>query len=344
MSNEIQQLHRNAYKSYGVILGDGFILFTKTWLKIIVPMALFAIISIIVKDLIMADINWYQIQLANQVSVILNIDPASMTNADLQILIQYLALIIGMLVLESIIGAFFTVLAMCLVSSYLLKKLQGLEVNFFQELKSSFNSRLFIVLVILGIVVPLGLFLLIPAIILFKLYIFSIFTYSDKSIEKPLKEARIMAKKTFWKTIGIFLISFGIPFMINFFIFHPILDSVLPFSVSWYDPVTRNYLMIILSDILYSLINILLTPLFICLLASFYNSLKARKAVAYSYQTEPVQTRYRTPVDVPLKLPQNQTIQTHKFETGMYCPYCGFFMEKRLEKCPHCNESLNFEF
>ncbi|MFX1527313.1 MAG: hypothetical protein ACFFB4_07045 [Promethearchaeota archaeon] len=343
MSDEMQQLHRSAYKSYSVILGDGFILFTKSWLTIIVPMTFLSIISIIIQSLIITDMNWNFTLMTSEVEIILNKDPTSITNADLQVLLRYLSLYIGIIVLQSLIGAFFTVLAMCSVSSYLLKKLKGLDVKFFQEVKTSFNSKLFIVLVLLGVVVPLGTTLLIPGLILFKLYIFSLFTYNDENIIKPLKESRFIAKKTFWKTIGIFLIAFGVPFLINFFVYHPIFYFVFPNRASWYDPATRNYLMIILYNFLYQLTDILLAPLFICLLASFYTSLKSRSAIVYRYQTEPIQTRYRSSESEAAK-PKEQNTQGYKFDSGLYCPYCGFFMETKLERCPQCKESLDFQF
>jgi len=348
MSEDIEQLHRFAYKTFREILTDGYILFAKNWLKIIVPMALFLVISIIIKDLLLPDLIWNQYLITSEVEIILNKDPYSITNADIQVLLRYLSLSLGMITIDSIIGASFTVLAMCSVSSYLLKKYKGLDVNFFQELKASFSSKLFIVLVLIGFVVPLGTFLLIPGIILFKLYIFSIFTYHDKNIEKPLKEARIIAKGALWKLLGIFLITFGIPFAINLFIFQPLMDLALPISNatynSWYNPITRNYPMIILYDLLYQLINILLAPLFICFLTAFYRSLKAKKTIAYQYQMEPLQTQYRNLEVSTSDLPKDQTSQKNKFESGLYCPYCGFFMEKKLERCPHCNESLDFEF
>lgn len=347
MSEDIQQLHRFAYKTFREILTDGYILFAKNWLKIIVPMALFSVISIIIKDLILPDLIWNQYLITSEVEIILNKDPYSITNADLQVLLRYLSLTFGMVIIDFIIGAFFTVLAMCSVSTYLLKKYKGLDVNFFQELKASFNSKLFIVLIIIGLVVPLGTILLIPGIILFKLFIFSIFTYRDEKIEKPLKEAKIIAKGSLWKLLGIFLITFGIPFIINLFIFQPLLDFAVSNATytSWYDPITRNYLMIILYDLLYQLINILLIPLFVCFLTAFYRSLEAKKTIAYQYQIQPLQTRYRNlDVEKYKELPGDQINQKYKFESGLYCPYCGFFMEKKPERCPHCNESLDFEF
>ena len=352
MSEDIQTLQRFAYKSFGGVLSDGYVLFAKNWLKIIGPIAFFAIISIILKNLLLPDLVWNLNLLEPQVSVILNKDPNSITDADMQILLRFAALFFGSFILQGIIGASFTVIAMCSVSSYLLKKYKGIDVDFIKEFKLSFNSKLFIVLLLIGIIVPLGIFLLyIPSIIIFGFYIFSIFTYKNQ--KKSIKEARSIAKGSFWKIIGVFFIPIIIIFTINF-IFQMFLDFIIPIDEitysSWYNPSSRNYGMIILYDFLYNnFVNILLGPLFICFLTVLYTSSKAKKVAISQYREQPVSPgyRYSEPVTSRLYSDEMETEKPrldHKFNSGLYCPFCGKFMDKKLEKCPYCNEPLDFSF
>jgi len=102
MSEDIQTLQRFAYKSFGGVLSDGYVLFAKNWLKIIGPMAFFSIISIILKNLLLPDLVWNLNLLEPQVNAILNkydIDPNSITGADIQILLRFIALFFGSLIL-----------------------------------------------------------------------------------------------------------------------------------------------------------------------------------------------------------------------------------------------------
>ena len=149
--------------------------------------------------------------------------------------------------------------------------------------------------------------------------------------DHPLKEARTLAKGSFWKIIGLFLISSTIIWISTFF-FQMLIDAVLPITeityLSWYNPVSRNYGMIILYDLLYNqLINILLGSLFMCFLTSLFTSIKAKRAIKSEYSKPIVRTATK-----------------EMFETGIYCPFCGKFMNMKYEKCPQCNEPLNFNF
>ncbi len=353
MSEDIQTYQRFAYKSFGGVLSDGYVLFAKNWLKIIGPIAFFAIISIILKNLLLPDLVWNLKLLEPQVNVILNKDPNSVTSAEFQVLLSYFSFLIGISVLDSIIGAFFTVIAMCSISNYLFKRYIGIDTNINKELKSTFNPRLIIVALLIGIVVPLTFLLIIPGLILFGYFIFSVFTYHNNNGKNPLKEARFIEKGSFWKIIGVFFLSSIVIWIITLF-FQMFLDFIIPIDeityLSWYNPSSRNYGMIILYDFLYNnFFNILLGPLFICFLTVLYTSSKAKKVAISQYREQPVSVKYRYSEPVPSRL-YSDKIETekprvgHKFNSGFYCPFCGKFMEKKLEKCPHCNEPLDFSF
>ncbi|MFX1296948.1 MAG: hypothetical protein ACFFD2_19100 [Promethearchaeota archaeon] len=353
MSEDIQTLQRFAYKSFGGVLSDGYVLFAKNWLKIIGPIAFFSIISIILKNLLLTDLVWNLNLLEPQVNVILNKDPNSVTNAEFQVVLSYISFLIGSFVLNSVIGAFFTVIAMCSISNYLFKRYRGIDTNFNKELKLSFNSKLIIVALLIGIVVPLTFLLLIPGLILFGYFIFSVFTYHNENGKNALKEARFIKKGSFWKIIGVFIISSIIIWIITL-MFQMFLDFIIPIDdityLSWYNPSSRNYGMIILYDFLYNnVFNILLGPLFICFLTVLYTSSKAKKVVISQYREQPISTEYRysEPETSRLfsdKMKTEEPRLDHKYNSGLYCPFCGKFMEKKLDKCPYCNEPLDFSF
>ncbi|MFX1269722.1 MAG: hypothetical protein ACFFAK_17315 [Promethearchaeota archaeon] len=356
MSEDIQTLQRFAYKSFGGVLSDGYVLFAKNWLKIIGPIAFFSIISIILKNILLPDLVWNLNLLESQVNAILNkftIDPNSVTNAEFQIVLSYFSLLIVIFLLDSVIGAFFTVIAMCAVSNYLFKRYRGIDTNFNKELKLTFNSKLIIVALLIGVIVPLTFLLIIPGLILFGYFIFSVFTYHNDNGKNPLKEARFIKKGSFWKIIGVFIIS-SITIWIITLTFQMILDFIIPIDEitysSWYNPSSRNYGMIILYDFLYNnFFNILLGPLFICFLTVLYTSSKAKKVVISQYREQPISTEYRysEPETSRLfsdKMKTEEPRLDHKYNSGLYCPFCGKFMEKKLDKCPYCNEPLDFSF
>jgi hypothetical protein len=201
-----------------------------------------------------------------------------------------------------------------------------------------------------GIFVPFGtLLLFIPSIIIFGFYIFIFFTYRDKSIEKPLREARTLSRGNFWKIVGIFIlisimisiINFGYQFLVsyawNF-------DSAT--YTSWFNPNTRNFLMIILDDIIYyQMINIIFSPLFICILTPLYTSIRAKRELGYTHQKgyRAMQQRYAQMTRSSSINQQFSQGDSNQDEQGFYCPFCGFYMPTKLKYCGNCGEALNFE-
>ena len=175
---------------------------------------------------------------------------------------------------------------MCLVSNYLFTKFSGSPSNFFTEVKKAFKGKLLLVILLLGVGISIGSFLLfIPSIIIFGFFIFYIFTYHSEEGIQPLKEARKVARGAFWKIIGIFILCNIVIFICDF-IFQLFADPFLLqiSDSSWYNPSTRNYSLIILYDLLYNIPEFLLAPLFICLLTSLYVSLKNKGEQQIQYQ------------------------------------------------------------
>jgi len=86
--------------------------------------------------------------------------------------------------------------------------------------------------------------------------------------------------------------------------------------------------MIILYQILLNLANILLAPLFICLLTVIFASLKAKKDLGVKYQRS-----YYSVREEPTLISQN--------EGRFYCPYCGVLIHSLKKFCPRCGENLS---
>lgn len=350
-----------ANRRFSDIILDGLKLFFQNYGTLILPLAFFQVLLIILDIFILTDLKWYIDSIGLNLSEILEkfTDEVTLTESEWNLLTSFLFLNIGLLFLENLIGAIIITLAMCSVSSYILKRHLHIETRFIESFKSAFNKKIFLVILIIGICIPLGsLLFFIPAIIIFGFYIFLVFTYNMEDIENPISEARSIAKGNFWKIIGIFIFNFIFIFIFSF-IFNSIIDLFLnPSSDTflynynlWLDPSTRNYGMIILYQILVNLVDILLAPLFICLLTSLFTSLKAKKDLGFSYQRQylPVREPYEKTYSQPMGLAQildesieEGTTTKLQFEGEFYCPFCGYRINTPKKFCPNCGENFSF--
>ena len=336
MSRESQELTRIAKKSYGESISDGFRLFGKNWSKIIVPLTLFYVIYLLLKTFLLADLNWQGYVFGD---ILGTMDPSNLTEADVAQLLSFLLIGLIAISIDSIIYSLFTALAMSSVSIYLYKKYLNLDTDFVQDIKKSFNSKLFVVLAILGLGFPLGIwFLLVPGITIFGLYICSVFTYQFENIDKPIKQARKITKGAFWKIIGVFVISsliIRVISMIFGFFLNLVWHVDAPTLASWYNPASRRYDMLFLNEFLNNLVSIILGPLFICLLTTLFASLKVRFDLGYRRGYYQVSTEsYRT---------EQVQDQPEHADSGLYCPVCRYHMGIKFKFCPNCGVSLDFK-
>jgi hypothetical protein len=344
MSDDYQDLRRFANLRFSQLLKDGFRLFAKSWLRLILVFALLLLISIIIGDLLIIDLNWRYYQIAPLVEAI---DSTSMTQSDMNLITESFILSYLIPLIPSILGAIFTALAMGITAIRLYREYKGHNGKLIEGLKSSFNKNILIILILFGLIVPLGAILVyIPSIIILGFYVLIFFTYRDTSIESPLKEARNFSRGNFWKIIGIFFISALIPYSLNI-IYQSIFGIFLNFDtatvISWYNPATRNYLMIFFADIFYyQLMSIIFSPLFICLLTPLYTSLKARKQLGYSYQKDSYTMQQHYTELSTSSTETQEDLYPHKDE-DFFCPFCGFHMPKKIKYCPNCGESLDLE-
>lgn len=313
------------------IITKGFTLFYQNYGKIILPLAFFQVILIVLDILLLTDVRWHLQNLSLSASDIMEkfINNITLTESEWNTLATFLILNVVSLFFQNLIGAIVTTIAMCSVSNFLFNTYIGTETNFRDSFKSAFNKKIFLVILLIGVCIPLGsLMLFVPAILLFGFFIFLVFTYNMKEVEHPVSEARRISKGNLWKIFGIFIFNFVFIF-ISSFIFELILDIFLnPIPDSWLAPSTRNYGMIILYHILINLVDIILAPLFICLLTVLFASLKTKKDFGFAYQTQHIISEER---------PHQPQI-----EDNFYCPFCGHPMKVPKKFCPNCGEKFSF--
>ena len=321
-------------KRFSDILSDGFKLFLRYYKALILPLAIFQILVITFNIFLLTDLKVYLDSLGISFLDILDKlgENTPLTGGDWNLFSLFFLLNFVLIFLQNLIGAIIITIAMCSVSNFLYNKQMQIDINFFSSFKSAFNKKILIVILILGIFLPLGsLLLMFPSIIIFAFFIFLVFTYNIEGAGKPLSEARNIAKGAFWKISGVFIFNFIFIFVASS-IYNTVLNLFLNtgsaiFSLNynlWLS--TRNYPMLILYQILINLIEIILAPLFICLLTSLFVTLKARKDLGLKYQ------RTRDPIHTGLieELPR------------IYCPYCGVLIPSVKKFCPRCGENLSF--
>jgi hypothetical protein len=253
-------------------------------------------------------------------------------------MMNYLMSSLGLAILELLISNIFTVLALCSVASFLYKYYNYQDTSLREGIKGAFNKKMIPILLLLGLGIPLGVFtLFITSIIIFGFFIFSIYTYQLNDNENPLKSARAYSKGSFWRIIGVLVISSLITAVINY-IYQLIFDFAWPVDsltrMNWYNPSSRRLDLLILYGLAQNLVPLLLEPLFICLLTPVFTSAVVKNHLRYGIRAEP-QIRYPS-MNRSLKEPQYS-------DKGIYCPFCGNFMEFKLNYCPNCGEKLNFE-
>ncbi len=345
-----------AGKSFNESLADGFKLFYKNYGKLILPLAFFQILLIVLDTLILTDFKWYVESIGiNVADIFTDLSDTSLIAEELNALTTYLLMSLVLLFLQNLIGAIIITIAMCSVSNYTYQKYMGEDVSFKESFKSAFNKKIFIVLIILGFFLSLSsLLLFIPAIIVFGFFIFLVFTYNYEDTN-PIKEAKRISKGAFSKVIGVFVVNFIFIYVVSFIYISSIsafldIDSVYSQANinSWNDPATRNFGMIILYQLILSIVDILLAPLFICLLTTLFASLKARKDLGYypkkGYYQESYPRREQESFEftgnLDTTLQPNIPVKDWTKER-FYCPFCGYLITSPKKFCPKCGESLD---
>lgn len=333
MSDSYPNLNKSSNKRFSEVLSEGFLLFGKNWLTLIVPFGLLFIVSLVIKNLILVDLEWQLITITPTVEAILEGDPYLITNEQLNILFRYLIVGFSAIFLDGFFPTVFNVISMCLVSNYLYLKFIGKDIKLITELKKALNWRILLVILLLGVGFSIGYILLfIPGILLFAFFIFYIFTYSSDDSERPIKDARNLAKGEFWKIVAIFFIYNLIIYVCNS-IYNMIIVNFVEINPLWYYPSTRDYGSIILYDFIPNIVPFLLTPLLVCFLTSMYANLKTRKEQYLQHQTS-----YQ-------EAPQSYDTSGKEIMSGpgIFCPFCGKPMRVKFKFCMHCGEKLDFE-
>lgn len=340
MEEDPKRLVYLANKKYSEVIGEGFKLFAKNYRYLILPFAIFGVLTIFLKILLLTEFELYINDLGRSISERLRppTDISEFIESEFFLIVQYLFLNFLLLIFQALIGGpvggIITTIAMCSVSTFLLKKHLNEEVYFVSSFKSSFNKRMLLVILVIGIGFPLGMFFLfIPSIIIYNFFIFLVFTYNMKDVENPISEARLIAKGAFWKLIGIIIINSILIATVSF-IYKLIIDFVIDLSIINISS-TRNYGMKFLYQLLYSITDIIFAPLLICLLTCFFSKLKAQKDLDSKFikryyparkQAEPYKELAR--VEIPLE------------GEAIYCSFCGHLIKTPEKFCPNCGELL----
>jgi len=333
MSDNYPKLNSYSSKRFKDIIAEGFYLFGKNWLTLILPIGLFFIVSLIIKNLLIVELEWQLITITPAFNAILEGDSFVLTPTEVEIMLRFMVVGLSSIFLDSLVSTVFTVIPLCLVSNYLYNKFIGKPTSLISELKKALNGKLFLVLLLLGVVFSVGWVLFVPGIILFGFYIFYIFTYHSEDSEHPIKEARHVAKGEFWKIIGVF-IFYNLIIILCGNIYHSIIENFVVFyNPIFYNPLTRDYGAIILFDFIYKIVPFLFSPLLICLLTALFVDLKKKKEQLLQHKLSYQET------------PQSYKVSSYEAVSGsgLYCPFCGNFMRRKFDFCLHCGEKLNFE-
>jgi len=341
MSDDPAELSRIVNKTFGNLITDGFSLFLKNWVKIIFPIGLIYVISLILRELIFVELQWNLTLLELTVAPLLDADPSTITEEDLQLMMDYLFSSMGVGLLSQVIADLFTTLGLCSVAYFLYRSYLNQDPNLIKDMKRAFNKKMIPVLLVLGIGIPLGvLTLFIVSIVILGFFLFSVYTYQLDDVEQPLKKARLYAKGAFWKIIGALFVASLISMVINLayqFFFDLIWPVDAATLISWTNPLTRRLDLLILYQLSSNLVLILLEPLFICLLTPIFVSMRAKNQLGY-------QVRYESQFSERSQEGFVSSIREPEYaDKGIYCPFCGHFMEFKLNFCPVCGEKLNFE-
>jgi hypothetical protein len=329
---------RGSNRQFLDILLDGITFFKDSYAKIILPLFFLALIPIVLTTFLLPDLLYQESLLTGQANTILDqiIETGEMPSQEnYDILIQYFALFIGNMIFQLLIDNIFTIFSFCLVGYYLYQTYLNRDVDLWESMKKRVNFNLLLVIFILGIGFPFGLiFLLIPGILIFGYFIFSIFTYSADEFDNSILTARTIAKGSFLRIIGIAVLSLIITAMINL-PYTLLLDVIWPVNnttyISWLNPVTRNYFMLLLYSLSFQLVNILLTPLMLCLLTPLF---------AHNLQEKGIITGVSESSGWKAKARSSKPFQ---LKEGMFCPYCGERIKEIVSECPNCGRSLRFE-
>lgn len=329
---------KGSNKRFLDIFLDGLSFFKDMYTKIILPLFIISLIPIILNSFILPDFLYQESLLASQVNGILDeiLETETMlTQEDFEILFQFLLVSVGSIIIQLLTDSIFMIFGFCMVGLYLYKTYLNQEVDLWESMKSNMNAKLFLVLILLGIGIPFGLILLlIPGIIILGYYIFSVYTYNADEFDNSISIAKKIAKGSFLRILGIFVLSSIITLILNS-IYQFIIDLIWVVDTatysSWISPATRNYLLFFLYRFVYSLFSLILSPLLICLLTPlFVNCLRKKGLIAGL-----------TMRDESIK--QKKASKVFKIKEGMFCPYCGERIAQESEKCPNCGKSLNFD-
>ena len=90
MSDDYPRLKRFSNRRFSNVISEGFYLFGKTYLQLILPLGLILIVSLIIKNLILVDLDWQLLTLTPVIEVIMGKDPSIITPEEVNHLFEFL--------------------------------------------------------------------------------------------------------------------------------------------------------------------------------------------------------------------------------------------------------------
>ena len=112
-------------------------------LNLILPLGLFFIVSLIIKNLLSVDLEWQVLTMTPAIEVIIGKDPSLLTYDQINQMFEYLIQAFPNLFLNDFVTTIFNVVAMCLVSNYLYNKFIGIDTKLIPELKNALKNNNF---------------------------------------------------------------------------------------------------------------------------------------------------------------------------------------------------------
>lgn len=336
-------------KRFSDFITDGFILFKDNFGKIF-PIYLFiSIIFIVATSFLLTDIDYAALQTAEAMLSIYDNLGADITDEQLEQMMNLMMAAIIPLILSLFLSLSFSLLseftAYGMVGGFLYKSYLKQDVDFSEEIGASFRKELFIIPVLLALLIPIGLILLIPGLIMYIFWIFAPSMHTIESTEnlQGLKASAKYSKGNFWRILAVFLINVIVTSIVSIIVSF-ILDFVPTEAYGTaVSPATRNYVIIILYQLLFSITNIVLSPLLGCLLTTTLVYCKTQRVRRESgAQYYPSTPSYAQPYPQITPTDTSEAISDDRSEEIVYCPYCGFSMDKKMNFrfCPSCGGKI----
>jgi hypothetical protein len=375
--------HNLATKTYGNLLSEGFTLFGRTYIKILIPIAIFNFIAVLLSIILLAPLqeNLYNYYLTHQVLfdriTQCTAGQPCPTTASEDLIINTFNFQASIYNFTQILlyGAF-AAIASCAVSLYLYTTYTKGKSKLIDDLKISLSNKNILFAFFIGFCLSLlyGLtrflgayadFMTILLLFPFCYFIFIVYTYNVKDVDRPIQEARLIARGQTLRILGAFVLSSIITEIVSYiylFFIRAFWNIDFLTRLSWSASLFNNFGIILFDKFLFYLLATLFSPLFICLLTPIFASAKAKKEIGFRLQKEQFvswekrieqpRPRVQSSGKKPAKRPQAKWKTAASISKpsapkgrkgGIYCPHCGILIKTAKKYCPKCGGQVDLD-